>query len=50
MAKKIIVFGGTVVAILASPAKIYDAGKLQASTFTALGIGPAPDYKELKLL
>src|SRR5215469_15876324 len=29
------------------PAKIYDAGKtqLESSTFTALGIGPAPIYK-----
>jgi peptidyl-tRNA hydrolase, PTH2 family len=31
----------------ANPAKIYDAGKtqLEPSTFTALGIGPAPEYK-----
>jgi PTH2 family peptidyl-tRNA hydrolase len=30
-----------------NPAKIYDAGKtqLEPSTFTALGIGPAPEYK-----
>ena len=41
-----------------NPAKIYDAGKtqLQPSTFTALGIRPAPEYKidllikDLKLL
>ena len=40
------------------PAKIYDAGKtqLESSTFTSLGIGPAPEYKidplikDLKLL
>ena len=30
-----------------NPAKIYDAGKtqLEPSTFTALDIGPAPEYK-----
>ncbi len=30
-----------------NPAKIYDAGKtqLEPSTFTAVGIGPAPEYK-----
>ncbi|HYA82490.1 MAG TPA: aminoacyl-tRNA hydrolase [Candidatus Bathyarchaeia archaeon] len=41
-----------------NPAKIYDAGKtqLKPSTFTALGIRPAPEYKidpmikDLKLL
>jgi PTH2 family peptidyl-tRNA hydrolase len=41
-----------------NPAKIYDAGKtqLEPSTFTAIGIGPAPEYKldplikDLKLL
>ncbi|HXX97859.1 MAG TPA: peptidyl-tRNA hydrolase Pth2 [Candidatus Bathyarchaeia archaeon] len=41
-----------------NPAKIYDAGKtqLEPSTFTAVGIGPAPEYKidllikDLKLL
>jgi peptidyl-tRNA hydrolase, PTH2 family len=41
-----------------NPAKIYDAGKtqLEPSTFTTLGIGPAPEYnidpliKDLKLL
>ncbi len=41
-----------------NPAKIYDAGKMQLepSTFTTLGIGPAPEYKidllikDLKLL
>ncbi|HYA81930.1 MAG TPA: peptidyl-tRNA hydrolase [Candidatus Bathyarchaeia archaeon] len=41
-----------------NPAKIYDAGKtqLEPSTFTALDIGPTPDYKidllikDLKLL
>ena len=41
-----------------NPAKIYDSGKTQSepSTFTAIGIGPAPEYKldplikDLKLL
>jgi peptidyl-tRNA hydrolase, PTH2 family len=41
-----------------NPAKIYDAGRtqLEPCTFTALGIGPAPEYKidplikDLKLL
>jgi peptidyl-tRNA hydrolase, PTH2 family len=35
-----------------NPAKIYDAGKtqLEPSTFTALGIGPAPEYKIVPLI
>jgi peptidyl-tRNA hydrolase len=35
-----------------NPAKIYDAGKtqLEPSTFTALGIGPAPEYKIYPLI